>query len=36
LLAFYAKRPRVLGQRLAHTVTKGLVHEYLTVVAVKS
>ena len=36
LLAFYARRPRVLGRRLAHTVTKGFVHEYLTVVAVKS
>jgi SAM-dependent methyltransferase len=36
LLAFYARRPRVLGQRVARTFTKGFVHEYLTVVAVKS
>lgn len=36
LLAFYARRPRVLGRRLTHTITKGLVHEYLTVVGVKS
>ena len=36
LFAFYTRRPRVLGQRLAHTMTRGLVHEYLTVVAVKS
>jgi hypothetical protein len=36
LLVFYARRPRVFGQRVAHTMTRGFVHEYLTVVAVKS
>lgn len=35
LLRWYARHPRVLAQRIALTLTKGLVNEYLTVVAVK-
>jgi SAM-dependent methyltransferase len=35
LLRWYAKHPRVLAQRVLLTLTKGLVNEYLTVVAVK-
>lgn len=35
LLSWYAKHPRVLAARVQLTVTKGLVNEYLTVVAVK-
>ena len=35
LVAWYARHPRVLAERLKLTVTKGLVNEYLTVVTVK-
>ncbi|MBM3906851.1 MAG: class I SAM-dependent methyltransferase [Gemmatimonadetes bacterium] len=35
LLRWYAKHPRVLAQRVMLTLTKGLVNEYLSVVAVK-
>lgn len=35
LLAWYARHPSVLAQRVRLTVTKGFVNEYLTVVAVK-
>jgi hypothetical protein len=35
LLRWYARHPRVLAQRVQLTLTKGLVNEYLTVVAVK-
>jgi len=33
---WYLRHPRVLAQRIALTLTKGLVNEYLTVVAVKN
>ncbi len=36
LIRWYARHPRVLGQRIVLTLTKGFVNEYLTVVAVKS
>lgn len=35
LLRWYARHPRVLAARISLTLTKGLVNEYLTVVAVK-
>ena len=36
LIRWYARNPHVLGQRIVLTLTKGLVNEYLTVVAVKA
>lgn len=36
LLRWYARHPRVLAERIKLTFTKGLVNEYLTVVAVKT
>lgn len=36
LMTWYAQHPRVLWRRIEQTLTKGFVHEYQTVVAVKT